>query len=266
MPNETVGDGGWEVIKRRRPRGKGKAPQVPKVPEKKGGDGKKDGRSREEVLRAFERDCERWGREWEGLGCREGLEGVMGRIRGGLGIRSLSTGEGEAECEDGVKEEGKGASRESDEGGADLPGTTKDQPDEKLNSSQRSPGPGDGEAKGEGKEEAKVPSCESEGNAEAANPPETTKDHPGEQPKERNKAGQPNGTLQEGTKPRWPRRRSGLSRAVCLGIGSFEDEGWEVVRRTWVQYFAFLTVVRGLGSYPLPPILYTTFDTVHLPF
>ena len=52
---------------------------------------------------------------------------------------------------------------------------------------------------------------------------------------------------------RWPRRPSGLSCAVCLGLGSFEDEGWEIVRRTWIQYFAFLAIVEALGKFiPVP--------------
>lgn len=62
-------------------------------------------------------------------------------------------------------------------------------------------------------------------------------------------------------KPRWPRRPSGLSCAVCLGLGSFEDEGWEIIRRTWVQYFAFLAIVEALGESPSPPL-----PPVHPPF
>ena len=56
---------------------------------------------------------------------------------------------------------------------------------------------------------------------------------------------EPRGDTSKGA--RWPRRPSGLSCAVCLGLGSFEDEGWEIVRRTWIQYFAFLAIVEALG-------------------
>lgn len=253
MPNEVAEDGGWEVIKRRRPRGRGKTPQVPKAPERKAGEGRKDERSREEVLRAFERDCERWGREWEGLGCREGLEGVMGRVRRDLGIKNLSTEEGDRREGEGVKgdeNEGKGAPREPGEegvkGATSYQGTTKGQSCEKTNGSQHGPGPG----YDEGKMAPEVPSREPEGNtAESTPPPETTKDKTEDGPEGKgHKLPQSNGSSGADSKVRWPRRKSGLSRAVCLGIGSFEDEGWEVVRRTWVQYFAFLGVVRGLGS------------------
>lgn len=235
MEKGTAEDGGWEVIKRRRPRGKGRAPQAPKVPEKKGAEVKRDERSREEVLRAFGKDCERWRREWEGLGCREGLEGVMGRVREDLGIASLGVS-GEEEKGEAGKNETKRAGEAQTEGAScqpegegiegtrNPPETTKGQSGKDLNgSAQHSPGPGD---------------CD-------------TKDLHADQPEEQKKTNQPNGSSKANTEPRWPRRRSGLSRAVCLGLGSFEDEGWEVVRRTWVQYFAFLGVVKALGSFIL---------------
>lgn len=62
----------------------------------------------------------------------------------------------------------------------------------------------------------------------------------------------PDGQERKDAPRAWPRRASGLSCAVCLGLGSFEDEGWEVVRRTWVQYFAFLAIVEALGELPSP--------------
>lgn len=247
MEKGTAEDGGWEVIKRRRPRGKGKAPQVPKVPEKKGGEVKRDERSREEVLRAFEKDCERWQREWEGLGCREGLEGVMGRVRQDLGITSVGMNgdEGEEKDEVGKNETNgadeaqiEGASRESDgesaEGTANPPETMEGQSGSDINgNAQHSPGP-------------EAPSRESERRSPGEATTETLR---GDQPEEQHKVNQANGISKDNAEPRWPRRRSGLSRAVCLGLGSFEDEGWEVVRRTWVQYFAFLDVVKSIGSF-----------------
>lgn len=43
---------------------------------------------------------------------------------------------------------------------------------------------------------------------------------------------------------------SPVSRAVCLGIGTFDppDGGWEAKRRTFVQLIAFLVLVECLGS------------------
>lgn len=42
----------------------------------------------------------------------------------------------------------------------------------------------------------------------------------------------------------------GVSRAVCLGIGTFDppDGGWDTKRRTYVQLIAFLLLVEALGK------------------
>lgn len=46
------------------------------------------------------------------------------------------------------------------------------------------------------------------------------------------------------------RRSPPISRALCLGIGTFDplDGGWEAKRRTFLQLIAFLVMVEELGT------------------
>ncbi|SPO07290.1 uncharacterized protein DNG_09984 [Cephalotrichum gorgonifer] len=259
----------WETIKpRRRNR-----PVVPDVKKHLGkaalstAASAPDTRSEEEVVAAFEGQRERWWGVWGQLRCGGVLGEMMGVVRGDLGI-GMGEGAGEGREDKGegerVREKGEDKSEENTE--------------EKRweNNEEKS----ERKAQEEEKTEEKPEEESEQKNEETSNKAEETTDEAGkslpaspdapirrtsaepEEPTEQSTSTGPSSTAPaapapapaetEGKKPR--RRASGLSHAVCLGLGTFEGEGWDSTRRTWMQYFAFLAIVEALD--PTLPTLF----------